>query len=147
MSGRRGRFLFTILLVLIVFSLGTKIVNAEEDPETDIQQDEIQDALLAEFDFNEIEENLDQMFPREKITFSDVVSTLISGDVTEAVRIFLQFVTDQISYEFDYNRRSLVYVLITALTAAVFSNFAGAFRNRQISDISFYVICCLSPCA
>lgn len=99
MSGRRGRFLFTILLVLIVFSLGTKIVNAEEDPETDIQQDEIQDALLAEFDFNEIEENLDQMFPREKITFSDVVSTLISGDVTEAVRIFLQFVTDQISYE------------------------------------------------
>ena len=140
MSGRRGRFLFTILLVLIVFSLGTKIVNAEEDPETDIQQDEIQDALLAEFDFNEIEENLDQMFPREKITFSDVVSTLISGDVTEAVRIFLQFVTDQISYEFDYNRRSLVYVLITALTAAVFSNFAGAFRNRQISDISFYVM-------
>ena len=54
MSGRRGRFLFTILLVLIVFSLGTKIVNAEEDPETDIQQDEIQDALLAECDFNEV---------------------------------------------------------------------------------------------
>ena len=140
MNGRKGRFLFTILLVLIVFGLGTKIVNAEEDPEMDILQDEIQDALLAEFDFNEIEENLDQMFPQEKITFSDVVSTLISGDMTETIRIFLQFVADQISYEFDYNRRSLVYVLMTALTAAVFSNFAGAFKNRQISDISFYIM-------
>ena len=140
MSGKKGRFLFTILLVLIVFGLGTKIVNAKEDPETDILQDEIQDALLAEFDFNEIEENLDRMFPQEKISFSDVFSALISGNMAETIRIFLRFLTDQISYEFDYNRRSLVYVLMTALTAAVFSNFAGAFKSRQISDISFYIM-------
>ena len=140
MSGKKGRFLFTILLVLIVFGLGTKIVNAEEDPETDILQDEIQDALLAEFDFNEIEENLDRMFPQEKISFSDVFSALMSGNMAETIRIFLRFLTDQISYEFDYNRRSLVYVLMTALTAAVFSNFAGAFKSRQISDISFYIM-------
>ena len=140
MSGKKGRFLFTILLVLIVFGLGTKIVNAEEDPETDILQDEIQDALLAEFDFNEIEEKLDRMFPQEKISFSDVFSALMSGNMTETIRIFLRFLTDQISYEFDYNRRSLVYVLMTALTAAVFSNFAGAFKSRQISDISFYIM-------
>ena len=140
MSGKKGRFLFTILLVLIVFGLGTKIVNAEEDSETDILQDEIQDALLAEFDFNEIEENLDRMFPQEKISFSDVFSALMSGNIAETIRIFLRFLTDQISYEFDYNRRSLVYVLMTALTAAVFSNFAGAFKSRQISDISFYIM-------
>lgn len=140
MSGRKGRFLFTILLVLIVFGLGTKIVNAEEGSETDILQDEIQDALLAEIDFNEIEKNLDRMFPQEKISFSDVFSALMSGNMTETIRIFLRFLTDQISYEFDYNRRSLVFVLMTALTAAVFSNFAGAFKSRQISDISFYIM-------
>lgn len=140
MSGRKGRFLFTILLVLIVFGLGTKIVNAEEGSETDILQDEIQDALLAEFDFNEIEKNLDRMFPQEKISFSDVFSALMSGNMTETIRIFLRFLTDQISYEFDYNRRSLVFVLMTALTAAVFSNFAGVFKSRQISDISFYIM-------
>ena len=140
MSGKKGRFLFTILLVLIVFGLGTKIVNAKEDSETDILQDEIQDALLAEFDFNEIEENLDRMFPQEKISFSDVFSALMSGNMAETIRIFLRFLTDQISYEFDYNRRSLVFVLMTALTAAVFSNFAGAFKSRQISDISFYIM-------
>lgn len=138
-----------LLLVLLVFGLGTKIVEASENPNTgtdseeedmDILQDEIQDILLEEFDFNEIEENLDQMFPREKVRFSDVTDALMEGDMAGTIRVFLQFVADQVSYEFTYNRKSLVYILMAALTSAVFSNFAGAFRSRQISDISFYIV-------
>lgn len=149
MSGRKGRFLFMLLLVLLVFGLGTKIVEASENPDIgtdleeedmDILQEEIQDLLLAEFDFDEIEENLDQMFPREKVRFSDVADTLMEGDMAGTIRIFLRFVADQVSYEFTYNRKSLVYILMAALTSAVFSNFAGAFRSRQISDISFYIV-------
>ena len=140
MRGRKGRFLFTILLVLIVFGLGTKIVDAAEDPDMDAVQEDIREALLSEFDFDEIEDSLTQMFPQEKITFGEVVSSLISGDMEETIRMFLQFLADQVSYEFDYNRKNLVYVLLVALTAAVFSSFAGAFKSRQISDISFYVM-------
>lgn len=140
MRGRKGRFLFTILLVLVVFSLGTKIVDAAEDPDMDAVQEDIREALLSEFDFDEIEDSLTQMFPQEKITFGEVVSSLISGDMEETIRMFLRFLADQVSYEFDYNRKNLVYVLLVALTAAVFSSFAGAFKSRQISDISFYVM-------
>ena len=140
MRGKKGRFLFTILLVLIVFGLGTKIVDAAEDPDMDAVQEDIREALLSEFDFDEIEDSLTQMFPQEKITFGEVVSSLISGDMEETIRMFLQFLADQVSYEFDYNRKNLVYVLLVALTAAVFSSFAGAFKSRQISDISFYVM-------
>ena len=130
MRGRKGRFLFTILLVLIVFGLGTKIVDAAEDPDMDAVQEDIREALLSEFDFDEIEDSLTQMFPQEKITFGEVVSSLISGDMEETIRMFLQFLADQVSYEFDYNRKNLVYVLLVALTAAVFSSFAGAFKSR-----------------
>ena len=140
MRGKKGRFLFTILLVLIVFGLGTKIVDAAEDPDMDAVQEDIREALLSEFDFDEIEDSLTQMFPQEKITFGEVVSPLISGDMEETIRMFLRFLADQVSYEFDYNRKNLVYVLLVALTAAVFSSFAGAFKSRQISDISFYVM-------
>lgn len=140
MRGKKGRFLFTILLVLIVFGLGTKIVDAAEDPDMDAVQEDIREALLSEFDFDEIEDSLTQMFPQEKITFGEVVSSLISGDMEETIRMFLRFLADQVSYEFDYNRKNLVYVLLVALTAAVFSSFAGAFKSRQISDISFYVM-------
>ena len=81
MRGKKAQFLFTILLVLIVFGLGTRIVNAAEEDESeiseqelDILQEEVQDALMAEFDFDEIEKSLNQMFPQEKITFSEVLS-------------------------------------------------------------------------
>ena len=50
------------------------------------------------------------------------------------------FLSDVVSYEFRYNWHNLVYILLIAIAAAVFSNFSGAFRNRQISDISFYVL-------
>ena len=78
MSGRNGRFLFTILLVLLVFGIGTRIVNAEEltGEDADAVQEEIEDAIMSEFDFDEIEKSLQEMFPEEKIEFGDVVSSL-----------------------------------------------------------------------
>lgn len=155
MSGRKGRILFTFLLVLLVFGLGTKIVNAAEPQEkqtgeqteeqkteedADALQEQMEEALLSEFDFQEIEESLQEMFPEEKISFGDVVTSLMSGDAKETGRIFLEFLSDLLAYEFKYNRKNLVYILLVSLAAAVFSNFAGAFQNRQISDISFYVL-------
>ena len=144
MSGGKRQFLFTILLVLLVFGLGTRIVNAEEqkggEEDRDAVQEKIEEAILSEFDFDEIERSLQEMFPDEKIGFGDVVTALMSGDAEEAGGVLLDFLSDVVSYEFRYNWHNLVYILLIAIAAAVFSNFSGAFRNRQISDISFYVL-------
>lgn len=142
MSGRKGQFLFTILLVLLVFGIGTRIVNAEEltGEDADAVQEEIEDAIMSEFDFDEIEKSLKEMFPEEKIEFGDVVSSLMSGEPKETGKLFIDFLSDLISYEFRYNWHNLVYILLISIAAAVFSNFSGAFRNKQISDISFYVL-------
>ncbi len=147
---RLYQFLVTFILVLLLFGAGTRIVGAEEtgqeegeqlsDEESDELRTQVEDALLGEFDFNEIENSLDSMFPDDKIRFGDVVSALISGNIEETGNMILAFLEDQISYEFRYNRHNLVYVLLVALIAAVFTNFSGAFQNRQISDISFYVL-------
>lgn len=141
MKGRKARFALTLFLVLLVFGLGTKIVNAEgTEQDEDKVRIETEDALLSEFDFDEIEDSLRTMFPGEKLSFQDVLSSMISGDPGEIGKTFLSYLSDQVFYEFNYNRRNLVYVLLVSLTAAVFSSFAGAFRSRQISEISFYVM-------
>ncbi len=44
-------------------------------------QKQVEDALMSEFDFDEIEESLEDMFPGEKISFQDVV---IIADVRRA---------------------------------------------------------------
>ena len=50
------------------------------------------------------------------------------------------YIRDEIAYEFLYSKKTLVYIILIAVMAAVFSNFAGAFQSRQISGISFYVV-------
>ena len=146
------QFILTVFLILVVFGFGTRIVNAEENGEAaqsseeDAEEDtgriqqEVEEALLSEFDFDEIEDSLRRMFPREKISFSEVVSELMSGDIAGVGKIFVEYLSDRIFYEFRYNRENLVYMLLVALTAAVFTNFAGAFQNRQVSEISFYIL-------
>lgn len=161
MSRRKPQLLLTFFLVLLIFSLGSRIVNAEEtgengdaqqtesekneeetltEEEADAVQQETEKALLDKFDFDEIEASLDEMFPEEKISFQDVVSAMMTGDMERAGSVFLDFLKDQISYEFRYNRHNLVYILLIALIAAIFSNFAGVFQNKRVSEISFYVL-------
>ena len=64
----------------------------------------------------------------------------MSGDMEETGELLIGFLKDLIAYEFHYNRHNLIYILLIALATAVFRNFAGAFQNSQISDISFYVL-------
>lgn len=136
---RRGRQIFlTFFLVLLIFGLGSRIVNAEE--EEDVIQQKTEEALLDKFDFHQIQSSLEEMFPGEKISFEDVVASMMSGNLEQTGKVFLNFLKDQVFYEFMYNRHNLVYILLIALIAAVFSNFAGAFQNKRISEISFYVL-------
>ena len=46
---------------------------------------------MDRFDFEEIESSLDEMFPREKISFQEVVSAMMSGDMEQTGEIFLRF--------------------------------------------------------
>ena len=139
MRERRGIIALVFTLVIVVFFAGARITEAAEE-----EPDEIAEAMkteiLSEFDFSELDSSLREMFPGEKVTFSDIVSALISGGIDDAGDMTAQFLKDRIAYDFLYNRKTIVYIILAALVAAVFSNFADAFQNRQISDISFYVI-------
>lgn len=138
---RLSQLFLTLVLILVVFGIGTRIVSAEET-EGDAQEirEETENALMSEFDFDEIEDSLSGMFPQQKISFEEVLSELITGNWSGLGRTFLGYLSDWIFYEFRYNRENLVYMLMVALTAAVFTNFSSAFQNRQVSEISFYVL-------
>ena len=138
---RLSQLFLTLVLILVVFGIGTRIVSAEET-EGDAQEirEETENALMSEFDFEEIENSLSEMFPQQKISFEEVLSELITGNWSGLGKTFLGYLSDRIFYEFRYNRENLLYMLMVALTAAVFTNFSSAFQNRQVSEISFYVL-------
>ena len=139
MRERRGIIALVFTLVIVVFFAGARITEAAEEEPDEIAE-AMKSEILSEFDFSELDSSLREMFPGEKVTFSDIVSSLISGGIDDAGDMTAQFLKDRIAYDFLYNRKTIVYIILAALVAAVFSNFADAFQNRQISDISFYVI-------
>ena len=111
-----------------------------EKDQSDILQEEIKNKILGEVDFSEINQNLKLLFPDEKICFQDIVETLMQGNLQETGMKILSYVKDQISYEFRANKTNLVHILFIAITAAVFTNFSNALQNKQVGEISFYIL-------
>lgn len=146
MKKRMNGIIIIFVLVIFVFCAGSMIVEAApgSSDSSEASEEELveqaSEALLSEFDFSGIEESLERMLPQDKVRFEKVVGALISGDLEETGQWFIRFIKDQLFYEFSYNRKAVVYIIMAAFASAVFSNFADAFRNRQISDVSFYVI-------
>ena len=113
-----------------------------EGPAVDYDEveSETESRLFSEFDFTEIDDSLKKIFPDEKMSFQELVSSLIDGGGQDAGKLVLEFIKDQLGYEFRYNRQNLAYMLLIAVIAAVFTNFSNAFQNKQVSEISFYVL-------
>lgn len=116
-----------------------------EEPEMNPEKmeeirDQAEEKILGEFDFSELDESLRDLFPREKLRFADVAAAMMSGNLEETGRFLLRYAGDQLNYEFRANRKNLVYMLLIAVIAAIFTNFSGAFQSRQVSEISFYVL-------
>ncbi|CUX43223.1 stage III sporulation protein AE [Clostridium sp. C105KSO13] len=139
-------FLFLLFFAAIFFSDGkgycltVYAVENEGDIDYDAIENETENKLFSEFDFTEIDDSLQKLFPEKKITFQELVSSLIKGEGAGAGKHIMEFVADQFFYEFRQNRQNLVYMLLIAIIAAVFTNFSNAFQNKQVSEISFYVL-------
>lgn len=103
-------------------------------------QEQAGEKILDEFDFSQLDTKLKDLFPKERLQFTDVMSSLMSGNLEDTGKLLLQYIGDQLGYEFQTNRQNLVYMLLIAVIAAVFTNFSGAFQSRQVSEIGFYVL-------
>ena len=103
-------------------------------------QEQAGEKMLDEFDFSQLDTKLKDLFPKERLRFEDVMSSMMSGDLKDTGKLLLQYIGDQIGYEFQTNRQNLIYMLMIAVIAAVFTNFSGAFQSRQVSEIGFYVL-------
>lgn len=125
------KILLSIAIIWLCFS---GVVYAEEI------QDETQEKIFEKFEFEEIEDLLDDIFLNEKLNFKETVLALISGETELTFETVKNMVLDQFSYEFRNSKASIVHILIITIIAAVFHNFSGVFQNSQVSELSFYVL-------
>jgi len=96
--------------------------------------------LLEVFDFDDFDDSLAQIFPEEKLNFKDTVIQIISGEMELTAELFNRLVKEQIGYAFVSCRSNLFPMLLVGLLGALFTNFSNVFQNKQISEMSFYVM-------
>ena len=132
---------FLILLLAVTLLAPVRCLAADLSGEEDGSETaRAEEMLEEELDFDAINETLEEIFPEEKMDFGETVRSIVTGDLSVSVDLLGQLLSDQLFYALQVNRESLVHMLLIAVIAAMFTNFADVFQARQISEISFYVL-------
>ena len=131
-----------VLLLFCIFLAAAEARASEIDQERSLDeiQQAVEQALFGELGFEEIDEALETLFPEGKMEFGETVKAVAEGKLPLSFETVGKFVKEQLFYEFSQSKKSLVYILMLAVAAAVFANFSGIFPNRQIAEISFYLL-------
>lgn len=112
--------------------------NMKEERENN--RDESVEEILQAFDFDELDEEVKTLFPDEKLDFKETLMGILSGDIKFTGQLLKRLVSDQFTYAIRSCRENLIHILFLAVMAAVFANFGNVFQNKQISEVSFYII-------
>lgn len=123
-----GILIFIVWLCFPVTSLAAEI------------QAETEEKIFSQFEFQEMEEFLEKVFPNDKIGFQSMIKGLVSGELELSAELIVDMISDQFFYEFRNTKASMVHILLIVIIAAIFHNFSGVFPNSQVSELSFYVL-------
>lgn len=134
------KWLAVFCLVLLTAFEGMEAKAAEPENKSAEVLSQVEDSLADQYDFDEIDGSLKELFPGEQLNFKETLLGILSGNLEFSLKLLGRLVKDQIGYAFTSSRDNLIHMLLIALLAAVFSNFSRMFQNRQISDISFYAL-------
>ncbi|MEY8507958.1 stage III sporulation protein AE [Lachnospiraceae bacterium 42-17] len=127
-----------IFLLGISLFLTRATVRAAEDYSQDMAG--MTEDILEQFDFEEIDEELKELFPEQRVGFKETIMEILSGDIMFTSDLLKRLVIEQLTYAIKSCRQNLVHILFLAVMAAVFANFGSIFQSRQISEVSFFVL-------
>ena len=140
----RGKgIILCIFIVILGCFFSPRTVYATEIRDKDEQaelQKEAEETIWKEFEFSEIEDLLDDIFPEKKTDFQDLINKMLSGQTEPSLQVIGEMISDQFFYEWKSSKAGMVHILLIVIVAAVFTNFSNVFQNQQISEISFYVL-------
>ena len=141
MRGKGIRLCIFIVILGCFFSPRTVYATEirDKDEQTELQK-EAEETIWKEFEFSEIEDLLDDIFPEKKTDFQDLIKGMLNGETEPSLQVIGEMISDQFFYEWKSSKAGMVHILLIVIVAAVFTNFSNVFQNQQISEISFYVL-------
>ena len=130
------------LLAVICFFVWAGAIHTEaaQEETTTKQEEAASEEILKEFDFDEVDRMLSDIFPEESVSFEDLVKTLTDGDFSGFVHLIFSGIRTGTFSVLRDNREAIVHILVIAMIAAVFVNFSHIFTNRQVAETGFLIL-------
>lgn len=116
------------------------IVYASETEDVQISDKTQNMELLESMDFTDIDRMMEDLFPQERMEFADAVRQIMMGNTDVGRDAIKEMLRERILGAWEVNRKSILYLILLAIAAAVFIGFSDIFQTRQVSQISFYTI-------
>lgn len=116
------------------------IVYASETEDVQISDKTQNTELLETMDFTDVDRMMEELFPQETMGFADAVRQIMLGNTNAGREAVKEMLWERIFGAWEVNRKSILYLILLAIAAAVFIGFSDIFQTRQVSQISFYMI-------
>ncbi len=113
-----------------------------ETTEDMVSPEEVQEELLESFDFDGMDEIMQNMGGSNSLSFEDLVRSLMSGDVSvsdENTEEWKQAFYRIFFAELDSNRIIMVKLVLLAIVTAMFTNLSGSMTKGLVSENGFYI--------
>lgn len=126
-----------LMITAVVILINDKCIhvvygNSVDENNTDTPISDIE----KYFDFTDINDFLEE---NTTFHFKDIVNDFAKGDMESGTDKFFDMVKKNIFSELSVHRSSIKKILALAFVTALFSNFAGVFKNSQVSDMGFLI--------
>ena len=116
------------------------IVYASETEDVQISDKTQNMELLESMDFTDVDRMMEELFPQETMGFADAVRQIMLGNTDAGREAVKEMLWERMLGAWEVNRKSILYLILLAIAAAVFISFSDIFQTRQVSQISFYMI-------
>lgn len=101
--------------------------------------EEIQNTMLQEYDFSELDRILSRNLENGEIHFGDLVTSLMQGDVDGQNIDWKDYLYQIFLQELDANRGIMVKLILLAMITAIFTNLSGSVGKGLMGENGFYI--------
>ena len=95
--------------------------------------------IYDEINWKELETQMELLFPEWKLSFSDMVSEVASGNGKGFLQVLEDSLKEILLLEWSQLKQITITITIVIFVSAIFTTFKDAFQNHQIAEISFYI--------
>ncbi len=126
--------------VLLAFLIKESALASDSKYDLEKKKETVREEILDQLDDREMNQVLKDIFPEQNLDFKDTVLSILSGEQTVSAELLWRLTKDQLAGAFTRSRENLIHILVIATIAAIFHNFSSVLKNKQICEISFYIL-------